>query len=49
MLLDHLNEDDIKISSLIKRLKYDNINELIIATDIDFNGETRTFYNIEFI
>jgi recombination protein RecR len=42
--LDAMGPDDIKIDKLIKRLKSDSINEVIIATDADFKGEMTAVY-----
>ena len=36
--------DDLKIESLLKRIKEDNITEIIIATDADTEGETTALY-----
>jgi len=36
--------DDLKIESLLKRIKEDNITEIIIATDADIEGETTALY-----
>jgi len=35
---------DLKIESLIKRIKENNIKEIIIATDADTEGETTAIY-----
>ncbi|MDR1122722.1 MAG: recombination mediator RecR [Endomicrobium sp.] len=47
--LDAVCPDDIRIDNLIKRLKSDNINEVIIATDTDSKGEMTAVYLAELI
>jgi recombination protein RecR len=47
--LDAVGPDDIRIDKLIKRLKSGNINEVIIATDADSNGEITAVYIAEII
>jgi recombination protein RecR len=47
--LDAVGPDDIRIDKLIKRLKSDNINEVIIATDTDSKGEMTAVYLAELI
>jgi recombination protein RecR len=42
--LNSIGPNDIKISNLIKRLKSDSINEVIIATDTNSDGEITAFY-----
>jgi recombination protein RecR len=42
--LDAVGPDDIRIYNLIKRLKSDNISEVIIATDTDSKGEMTAVY-----
>lgn len=42
--LDAVGPDDIRVELLIKRLKKDKIQELIIATDTDSKGETTAMY-----
>jgi recombination protein RecR len=47
--LDAIGPDDIRVDKLIKRLKSDNINEVIIATDTDSKGEMTAVYLAELI
>ena len=47
--LDAVGPDDIRIDNLIKRLKSDNISEVIIATDTDSKGEMTAVYLAELI
>jgi recombination protein RecR len=47
--LDAVCPDDIRIDNLIKRLKSDNIIEVIIATDTDSKGEMTAVYLAELI
>jgi recombination protein RecR len=47
--LDAVGPDDIRIDNLIKRLKSDNISEVIIATDTDSKGEMTAVYIAELI
>jgi recombination protein RecR len=47
--LDAVGPDDIRIDNLIKRLKSDNISEVIIATDTDSKGEMTAIYLAELI
>ncbi|MDR3196191.1 MAG: recombination mediator RecR [Endomicrobium sp.] len=47
--LDAVGPDDIRIDKLIKRLKSDNISEVIIATDADSKGEMTAIYLAELI
>jgi recombination protein RecR len=47
--LDAVGPQDIRIDKLIKRLKSDNINEVILATDTDSKGETTALYLAEII
>jgi recombination protein RecR len=47
--LDAIGPDDIRIDNLIKRLKSDNISEVIIATDTDSKGEMTAVYLAELI
>ena len=42
--LEGRGPDDLKIESLLKRIKEDNITEIIIATDADIEGETTALY-----
>lgn len=42
--LEGRGPSDLKIDSLIKRIKEDNIKEVIIATDADTEGETTALY-----
>ncbi|MCX5657575.1 MAG: recombination mediator RecR [Candidatus Omnitrophica bacterium] len=42
--LDGINPDDLRIKELISRLSLNKINELIIATDSDSEGETTALY-----
>ena len=42
--LDGRGPQDLKIESLIKRIKEDKITEVIIATDADTEGETTAMY-----
>lgn len=45
--LDGIGPKDIRVDELIKRLKKDRIQEVIIATDADAKGETTAFYLAE--
>jgi recombination protein RecR len=47
--LDAVGPNDIRIDNLIKRLKSDNISEVIIATDTDSKGEMTAVYLAELI
>jgi recombination protein RecR len=47
--LDAVGPNDIRIDKLIKRLKSDNISEVIIATDTDSKGEMTAVYIAELI
>jgi recombination protein RecR len=47
--LDAIGPDDIKIDKLIKRIKSDNILEVIIATDTDSKGEMTAVYLADLI
>lgn len=47
--LDAVGPDDVRIDNLIKRLKSDNISEVIIATDTDSKGEMTAVYLAELI
>ncbi|MDR1087583.1 MAG: recombination mediator RecR [Endomicrobium sp.] len=47
--LDAVGPSDIRIDKLIKRLKSDNISEVIIATDTDSKGEMTAVYIAELI
>ncbi|GHT17557.1 recombination protein RecR [Endomicrobiia bacterium] len=47
--LDAVGPDDIRIDKLIKRLKRDSINEVIIATDADSKGEITAVYLADII
>ncbi|MGD0336018.1 MAG: recombination mediator RecR [Candidatus Omnitrophota bacterium] len=42
--LEGKGPNDLKIESLLKRIKEDNITEVIIATDADIEGETTALY-----
>ncbi len=42
--LDGKGPQDLKIDGLLKRIKEDNIKEIIIATDADTEGETTALY-----
>jgi len=42
--LDAVGPEDIRVDKLIKRLKSDSINEVIIATDADSKGEMTAVY-----
>ncbi len=42
--LEGRGPSDLKIDSLIKRIKEDNVKEVIIATDADTEGETTALY-----
>lgn len=47
--LEAVGPNDIRIDKLIKRLKTDNIGEVIIATDTDSKGEITAIYLAEII
>lgn len=47
--LDAIGPKDIRINQLIKRLKQDNIKEVILATDMDSKGETTAVYLAQLI
>ncbi|MDR1104122.1 MAG: recombination mediator RecR [Endomicrobium sp.] len=47
--LDAVGPNDIRIDNLIKRLKSDNISEVILATDTDSKGEMTAVYLAELI
>ena len=47
--LDAIGPKDIRIDKLIKRLKQDNIKEVILATDMDSKGETTAVYLAQLI
>ncbi|MDR1196393.1 MAG: recombination mediator RecR [Endomicrobium sp.] len=47
--LDAVGPQDIRIDKLLKRLKSDNISEVILATDTDSKGETTALYLAEII
>ena len=47
--LDAVGPDDIRTDKLIKRLKSDNISEVIIATDTDSKGEITAVYLADII
>ncbi|MEA5000407.1 MAG: recombination mediator RecR [Endomicrobiaceae bacterium] len=47
--LDGIGPNDIRIEKLIKRLKSDKINEVILATDMDSKGETTAIYLAQLI
>ncbi|MDR2426854.1 MAG: recombination mediator RecR [Endomicrobium sp.] len=47
--LDAVGHDDIRVDNLLKRLKSDNISEVILATDTDSKGETTALYLAEII
>jgi recombination protein RecR len=42
--LDDIGPDKLRINELIKRLESENINEIIIATNPDIEGETTAIY-----
>jgi recombination protein RecR len=42
--LEGRGPSDLKIESLLKRIKEDNIKEVILATDADTEGETTALY-----
>jgi recombination protein RecR len=42
--LDDIGPDKLRISELIKRVESENINEIIIATNPDIEGETTAIY-----
>ncbi len=47
--LDGIGPDEIKIKDLLSRLKSDKIKEVVIATDLDTEGETTALYLAEVI
>jgi len=47
--LDAIGPKDIRIDKLIARLKKDNIEEVILATDMDSKGETTAVYLAQLI
>jgi recombination protein RecR len=47
--LDAVGPSDIRVDKLIKKLKSSNIDEVIIATDADPNGEVTAVYLAEII
>lgn len=47
--LEGRGPNDIKINGLINRIKQDNIKEVIIATDLDTEGETTALYLINLL
>ncbi|MFC1674801.1 recombination mediator RecR [Candidatus Omnitrophota bacterium] len=47
--LEGKGPSDIKIDSLINRIKHDNIKEVIVATDTDTEGETTAMYLTQLI
>ncbi|MCM8797719.1 MAG: recombination mediator RecR [Candidatus Omnitrophica bacterium] len=47
--LEGKGPNDLKIESLMKRIKEDNITEIIIATDADTEGETTALYLVKII
>lgn len=42
--LDGIGPDDLKIGSLVNRIKKENIKEVIVATDSDDEGDTTALY-----
>jgi recombination protein RecR len=42
--LDAVGPDDIRIAQLLKRLKNNEVSEIILATDTDSKGETTALY-----
>lgn len=47
--LDGIGPDEIRIKDLLSRLKSDKIKEVVIATDLDTEGETTALYLAEII
>lgn len=45
--LEGKGPDDLKIDNLIQRIKQENIKEVIIATDLDTEGETTALYLVK--
>jgi recombination protein RecR len=47
--LDAISPDDLRIDKLIKIFKNGNIAEVMVATDVDSNGEITAVYLVKIV